>query len=326
MEEVVGVTEALTGYDVVVVEGLAPSTEHVWSTRVDAAMANALDADVLLVADGDGGPVDSGSGDRMADAVAIAASTYRTGERSRVAGCVVNRVADGSSAATAELTATLARHGVALAGAVPFRAEFTRPRMRDVVREVGARTLVAGRVPPPPRRDGTARRRPDRAGRRSRTAHRGCRDPLCRARHPPFCPARYLRRGLGDPARAGGVPSRRRRDPRSGARRRPVRRAARRAARKLGHDARDGAGAARRPDHRRHDDARGREVDGLVAGAVHTTASTVRPAFELIRAAPGARLVSSVFFMCLPEEAVVYGDCAINPDPDAADLADIAPR
>jgi phosphate acetyltransferase len=66
------------------------------------------------------------------------------------------------------------------------------------------------------------------------------------------------------------------------------------------------------------------EVDGLVSGAVHTTASTVRPALQIIGPKPGARLVSSVFFMCLPDEVVVYGDCAINPQPDAEDLADIA--
>ena len=66
------------------------------------------------------------------------------------------------------------------------------------------------------------------------------------------------------------------------------------------------------------------EVDGLVAGAVHTTAATVRPALQVLGTRPGARLVSSVFFMCLPDEVVVYGDCAINPQPGAEDLADIA--
>ena len=66
------------------------------------------------------------------------------------------------------------------------------------------------------------------------------------------------------------------------------------------------------------------DVDGLVSGAVHTTASTVRPALQIIGPKPGARLVSSVIFMCLPDEVVVYGDCAINPQPDAEDLADIA--
>ena len=65
------------------------------------------------------------------------------------------------------------------------------------------------------------------------------------------------------------------------------------------------------------------EVDGLVAGAVHTTAATVRPALQILGARPGSRLVSSVFFMCLPDEVVVYGDCAINPQPGAEELADI---
>ena len=66
------------------------------------------------------------------------------------------------------------------------------------------------------------------------------------------------------------------------------------------------------------------EVDGLVSGAMHTTANTIRPALQLIKTAPGVDLVSSIFFMLLPEQVLVYGDCAINPDPNAQELASIA--
>jgi phosphate acetyltransferase len=66
------------------------------------------------------------------------------------------------------------------------------------------------------------------------------------------------------------------------------------------------------------------DADGMVSGAAHTTQHTIRPALQLIKTIPGAKIVSSVFFMCLPDRVSAFADCAIVPNPNSEELAEIA--
>ncbi|MEH0156199.1 phosphate acetyltransferase [Limibacter armeniacum] len=66
------------------------------------------------------------------------------------------------------------------------------------------------------------------------------------------------------------------------------------------------------------------DADGMVSGAINTTAHTIRPALQFVKTKPGVSVVSSVFFMSLPDKVLVYGDCAVNPNPNPEQLAEIA--
>ncbi|MCX2959422.1 MAG: phosphate acyltransferase, partial [Serratia symbiotica] len=63
---------------------------------------------------------------------------------------------------------------------------------------------------------------------------------------------------------------------------------------------------------------------GVVSGSVNTTANTIRPALQLIKTDPNTTLVSSIFFMLLPDKVLIYGDCAVNVNPNSQELAEIA--
>jgi len=468
--------------DVVVVEGLSPSPARLYVSGFNQALASALDADVLLV--GSWPAADAGSAgdragraaepglhgtlpaaERLAEALAITAGGYGSGENARVVGCVVHGLPPADPAPAVQLAGALDRHELRLIAAVPLRPELTRVRMLDLARELGPRVLSEGDLSrrikevavfaqgvPGGLRVLTEGRLVVVPGDRHEVVMAACLAALNGIRlaglllsagiepDPRICQLTRAASGTGlpilvvgddsyqtatrvrdlDPGlpvddleRIGGVvdsiadaldaswleslPSSsrpRRLSPAAfryqldelaraagacvvlpeGTEPRTLQAAVACAgqgiarsvllgppeevaalARGLGLRLPDGvtvadpraiaeryvAPLARLRRHRGWTQGIARdhladpimvgtmmlqqgEVDGMVAGAVHSTAATVRPALQILGTRPGSRLVSSVFFMCLPDEVVVYGDCAINPRPDAEDLADIA--
>ena len=140
MEMVItAVQDARARHELVVLEGLAPSSALLYSNQVNRAVATALDADVLLVANGS-----SADAAAIAETAHMAALGYQRGEESRVVGCLVNRAAGADEQGHDRLRAALAEQGVALAGAVPYVEELTWPRMLDLARHLDAGVLQTG--------------------------------------------------------------------------------------------------------------------------------------------------------------------------------------
>lgn len=156
LEEVIQRWQSITDdHDIVVAEGLNPGPTQIYSSRLNQAMAKALDAEVVLVGSGSVHHISTTDVvvaddwpqicDHLAERLAISAATYSAGERDRVVGCLVTRVPDEESARE-ELVRALDRHALPLLGAVPFSAELTYPRVADLAREMHVRVLSEGEM------------------------------------------------------------------------------------------------------------------------------------------------------------------------------------
>lgn len=158
MEAVVAIVQPVSdASDVTVIEGLSPGPTALYASGINQVMAQALDADVVLVGSWmaagarPGGPVlppdpdsDRATVDALAETFAITAGEYWSGEQARVVGCVAHGLPAGDPGRATELADALGRHGLRLIGAVPHRPELTWLRVLDLTREMHPRVLNEG--------------------------------------------------------------------------------------------------------------------------------------------------------------------------------------
>ena len=333
MEEVVATFEKLaTDADVMIVEGITPDSNEPFLFEINVAVARTLDAEVIVVA------ADEGTPESLETKIQYAASYYGLGSESRVVGAVLNRV---KTPGLKEKMGLFAKGPFKLLGQIPYQSEVGGAAVSSATVQFVAEhfdhawfgeSLASARVfrqtPAVFRHRLIAKSRSLKKkivlpeGDEPRTIKAAI---ICHEKKIAHCIL------VGDPAQIEAVAKAQGMSiPKDVEILDPAKARERYVGPMV--ELRKGKGLTPQAaaEDLKDNVVLGTmmlaldDVDGLVSGAVHTTANTIKPAFQLIKTAAGCNVVSSIFFMCLPDQVVVYGDCAVLPNPTPGELADIA--